>query len=833
MCYKVVNKKNLSLILFLLINTFTYGNDISPTLDWNAVPDEFRAQLKDHGIMINVRYQDEDLGNYFIEIIDEKTIKFKDLKTLSKKLQLKPIIYHIFETLPINQIILCPDELISKGLCHKSEQILYAQFSLESLTMNLTINKKLFETQKTNQLQYLQSPSNQYLSSIFKYNLNAATTISPNTSNVASLALNNITSYGNTRLLTNGYFSTSNQVNIKANLSQLLVLHDFKKSALSFGFSQGNSVFSSRNTATNYGYSGNSIALSFYSSNNLLLNKSQGSLIPIILFIPRQSNVRVYKDNNLLSIQNFELGTHELNTANFPGGVYPVRIEIREGDILVNTLTKIINKPFDLSTLDPDLGFSYSLWGGVASSPTYNEPVTVDSFNHLYFGGNINFVLNRYMLSGASAYMIGRLSVFEFSNQLMLPYGITGNANIGVDTDGGIALSANLNKSFYNILSIGASYTQQQGSNEKSPFYISNNNLSISLSLNMQSFGSLSSNINYNFKNHLKNYNFIYSNTLFKRHGFTLRTNASLLLNENHNSSLSKFNTNYYIGLELTYNFDENGSINLDTLYNPKDKLISSNINYSPNIDDNLIISDMNIGGSYNQNSSMINASTSFNSNYALGNINTNITQNNENSTTQVISGNLSGSLVIDQERSLLPNQQKSNAGAVIYLDNDIEDTLSININGTSYPITTGTNFIPLPPYKKYESYISINKETKNSLLLDTNINEFILYPGNVFSITHTAIHIIIISGQLICNGEPLKHVKVSNSINSTYSDDNGYFTLGVNRNNPNFNFVSQHQNKPHEFSLSQIQTSKLYDGYWLGEINCSHQNAGDYDVIQ
>ncbi|WP_440994849.1 TcfC E-set like domain-containing protein [Cysteiniphilum litorale] len=166
---------------------------------------------------------------------------------------------------------------------------------------------------------------------------------------------------------------------------------------MSFGFSQGNSVFSSRNTATNYGYSGNSIALSFYSSNNLLLNKSQGSLIPIILFIPRQSTVRVYKDNNLLSIQNFELGTHELNTANFPGGVYPVRIEIREGDILVNTLTKIINKPFDLSTLDPDLGFSYSLWGGVASSPTYNEPVTVDSFNHLYFGGNINFVLNRYM----------------------------------------------------------------------------------------------------------------------------------------------------------------------------------------------------------------------------------------------------------------------------------------------------------------------------------------------------------------------------------------------------------------------------------------------------
>ncbi|MDS0790461.1 TcfC E-set like domain-containing protein, partial [Proteus vulgaris] len=58
------------------------------------------------------------------------------------------------------------------------------------------------------------------------------------------------------------------------------------------------------------------------------VNHSQLSLTPITVFLPSAGEVRVYRDGKLLSIQNFPMGSFEVDTAPLPFGIYQVEVEV-------------------------------------------------------------------------------------------------------------------------------------------------------------------------------------------------------------------------------------------------------------------------------------------------------------------------------------------------------------------------------------------------------------------------------------------------------------------------------------------------------------------------
>jgi hypothetical protein len=70
------------------------------------------------------------------------------------------------------------------------------------------------------------------------------------------------------------------------------------------------------------------------------------ALVPVTVFLPAAGEVHVYRDGKLLSIQNFSMGSYELDTSRLPFGIYNVDIQVVVNGRVVSSRTANINKTF-------------------------------------------------------------------------------------------------------------------------------------------------------------------------------------------------------------------------------------------------------------------------------------------------------------------------------------------------------------------------------------------------------------------------------------------------------------------------------------------------------
>ena len=56
--------------------------------------------------------------------------------------------------------------------------------------------------------------------------------------------------------------------------------------------------------------------------------------------------MHVFRDGRLLSVQNFNMGSYEIDTSRFPYGVYDVTVDIVVNGRTVNTRMSRVNKIF-------------------------------------------------------------------------------------------------------------------------------------------------------------------------------------------------------------------------------------------------------------------------------------------------------------------------------------------------------------------------------------------------------------------------------------------------------------------------------------------------------
>ncbi|WP_323159226.1 TcfC E-set like domain-containing protein, partial [Pseudomonas marginalis] len=86
--------------------------------------------------------------------------------------------------------------------------------------------------------------------------------------------------------------------------------------------------------------------ITFGNKSSSLINKSSSSLIPIYIFLPSPGEVRIYRGEKLLNIQNFPMGSFELDTSILPYGIYDVTVETVVDGNVVSTKEQTINKSF-------------------------------------------------------------------------------------------------------------------------------------------------------------------------------------------------------------------------------------------------------------------------------------------------------------------------------------------------------------------------------------------------------------------------------------------------------------------------------------------------------
>ncbi|WP_108651089.1 TcfC E-set like domain-containing protein [Dongshaea marina] len=804
------------------------GNDNSP-FDWSAIPKSFQNEFKTQGFPISISYSGNDMGVHIAHIKDKK-LSIESPNKLLKKLPLsisaKKYMIDILENGFIaNKPIICSNKLINMHVCTiKNQQLILVKLSLDTLKAKLILNKSLFKTQIISHHNYLPPPEKNYLSSVMQYSLNSSKTFGDsNNTSTSSLALTNTTGYSNTHAIASGYLSHNEHYNDYV-LSSLKLIHNNQKSVTSLNYGNGTGIFGSSSSGMNYGYGGKVIAASWYSSNSLLLDKSQQSLNPIIIFVPRHTTARIYKDGTLLSVQHFDIGSHQLDTSNFPSGVYPVKIDLLEGGKVTGSRTEIINKPFDLSTLSPNLGIAYSLWGGIASQKDDSE------FDMPYFGGSLRRVMSPHLFSSLNLYQIGQVSVVELDNQLALPENIRSNINAGADAHGGFAFTGSLQKSFGSMLNISLLYNHVRKNShfDYSPFDFESNNINLNASIFMAQYGTLSLNNTYDIQRKNMGYNASYMLNLYSGHGFFIQGNISASWDNDESIIGSPDQFNYFYGLTLTHVFNDNSSVNSSLIYNPNQKTFSADSSYSLAADNKSFITNGSIGVSHRDNADMVSGSLSMDRSYLQGAINASAIQNDSGHNTQSLASSLSGSIAVSGGDMAFSHNTTSDSGIIFDLESPENVKMILNINGSHYPVSTGINFIPLTRYSYYDVYLMNSNENKDSLWWKSSDDSFVLYPGQIYHIKRKVIPTIQVVGQIVSHNTSAPYAKIDNHLSSEHSDAQGYFMIGINKSSPKL-AITLSNGKRCSYQLSKDKINNIHNGSWIGKVLCNGAHSSSH----
>lgn len=796
-------------------------------LDWSAVPSDFMADFKSSDFTISAYFAGHSIGDFNVRVISDHQLKI-DLQKVFHSIKLKPAVKRYFEGLfrdgmIINKIIYCNPSLQSQGICKGSKPVFLANLDLDNLSLKFYVDRSLFANQNSGGIEYLEDPYQRYWSSVFKYNFNIAQNYGNAENNsTTSLSIDNVTGFGKTHMDTSGYFSYSDD-DSDATLSQLQVIHDFKRTSLALGYNDSASVFSSNALNLTYGYNGGMLGAAWYSTTNMMQNKGSSSINPIMIFLNQQATVRVYRNNQLLTVQNYGIGSHEIDTTSFPSGVYPVRIEIYNGAQLIRTETQMINKPFSSSDLAPDNSWAFATWAGIAQN--YNA----STFTLPYIGSSIKGILGRYVMGQLASYLVGSLSVYEVDATVSLPYSVDITASAGHDSEGGYGANVTIDKVFTDWLSTNVYYNQTGKSIERSPFSFDQSQVGASVSLGFGFMGNLSVNGSYDFREDQQNYYATYSVTLLQRYGFFLTGNVyTTWQSQDPDSNQRAFD--YSIGLTLTYNFDNGSSIDFNSTYHPYTSASENNVSFNPALDSTDFVSSFDIGASYNHDPDATvdtkNAYTDigFTQRWLQGNLNAQANFADEN--TQSISGSLQGSFVVNHNGFAASNDQ-GDSGLLVDLPGAPNADMNMVVNGSFYPVHGGANFIPLPAYQPYHAYLLQGNDVSQNLMWKHFDDDFVLYPGNIYPTSRHITPVIQVLGQVKSSGNPLAYGAVHNQVDKTVTDENGFFSINIDPANPVIQ-IDQTPQKACTYMLTKKQLADLHQGSWLGEINCDDHMMGN-----
>lgn len=86
--------------------------------------------------------------------------------------------------------------------------------------------------------------------------------------------------------------------------------------------------------------------VSYGNKSNSRLEDTALSLTPITVFLPAAGEVHILRDGKLLSIQNFAMGSYEVNTATLPFGIYQVEVQVVINGKVASSRTEQINKTY-------------------------------------------------------------------------------------------------------------------------------------------------------------------------------------------------------------------------------------------------------------------------------------------------------------------------------------------------------------------------------------------------------------------------------------------------------------------------------------------------------
>lgn len=554
------------------------------------------------------------------------------------------------------------------------------------------------------------------------------------------------------------------------------------------------------------------------------------SLTPITVFLPAAGEVQVFRDGRLLSVQNFSMGSYEIDTSRFPYGVYDVTVDIVVNGRTVNTRVSRVNKIFARQQAAGLDQLSWQVFGG---SLDYDR--VSYKRNHYHNAGSEQ----TWIAGGAASLTLAILSGLNVKSTL---YGFDSNAVNETD------LTLNVNEyvsvatqtlvandgTWRNVSSVslnasggfGSVWASREDSKigDRLPVQ-ERDNYSIGGTINLGHFiphgGSLTVSQTENRYSGNKYRNLDYSTTLYAGRYATvgLRAGVQRYYYNNRNDDGRQ---ERYVSLDFSLPLASWLSVGAS-----RDRYgaTQGNISARKQFEDGPITSagiaastrlsgEQNYGNDYSVNGNM-----SYATKYNAGTVS--VTRSADNATNLNFSSQ--GSVAwAGGDFGLSKERQRS--GIIVKTGLAGDGRLAAKINNRHYVLSGKSSFIALPPYAQYKLEIMNDRNSEDSFDIVSGRKQSLnLYPGNVGVVAPEVKSMVTVFGRVrYPNGQLAANTDIHNHIGKTRTDAKGEFAIDIDKTFPVITLVSANGN----ICEADLDLEKARGAAWVGDVQCALQST-------
>lgn len=552
------------------------------------------------------------------------------------------------------------------------------------------------------------------------------------------------------------------------------------------------------------------------------------SLIPITIFLPAAGEIHVFRDGRLLSIQNFPMGSYELDTSRLPFGVYDVDIQVVVNGKVTNTRKAQINKTFARqSSVTGNL--AWQLFSGLLE---YNK-IDYRHRHNISYGkketwlAGLAFSTTKPWFSGVNMkstfYGFDRNAINESEVNVAFNDMLSINQQILAASDESLQSTSTLNLAIpggYGSLwasrkfgYVGDRLPINKGDYSSAGFSANLNRFvpwmgTFSISRNSDKYnGGTYTNADYSQTLFTNRYATVSMNAGIQRYFFDNRDgkrekyfnlDISLPLSNWASAGISSENGNMLANASLRKTFDNGPITQIGTSLSKRIKTSANN-------------------NQYQSDDFSANGYITYDTKYNAGTLSLSRTSGNDTNLSFSSQGNLAWT-----PESFNLGKGAERSGVVINTNFPEKGKMLAQINGSNYPLTGKSNFISLPPYAEYKIELMNDKNSEDSIEITSGRrNQIVLYPGNVSVITPEVKQLVTVFGRIRRpNGTALVSVDIHNHIGKTKTDNNGEFAMDVDKRYPVITLID----KQGGVCEADLDLREARGALWVGDILCEPQ---------
>lgn len=703
--------------------------------------------------------------------------------------------------------------------------------NIRSFVLTLDVNKESLATAIIPRLSLLGGSSVSHFSSVLNYDLGVYRTQLKNGNNTSNnyLTLDSTFGVAEHHFNVNGSFYGIGESQQDSQLYRAMYERDMNGRRLAFGLIdtwnlQSLGSLSALNSSKVYG-------VTYGNKSATKIQNTQYSLTPITVFLPSAGEVHIYRQGRLLNIQNFPMGSFEVDTSRLPYGIYDVDVEVVIDGKTQSRMRQTINKAFSGNNgVAQEL--NWQLYGGYVNYDNRNNRTNDSTTNETYLAGASAAMSIPEILKIASVPAIFGLAVqtstYTFDKKVVNETSV----NLNVNQFASLGWQGLLSQGgrYRNILSASLMLPKGFGSvwanREKShigkglPVYESDSYSyggTLSLSRFFERGGQLTLSRTVDKRDRSTSNNLEYSTALFSGRYGTVNLRAGI---QRYRYDYQSNSTNQrYISLDFSLPLaawlstgvsSNNGNVRANLAANrsfDNSAFTSAGFNLAK------LVKDKHNGDSDFSASGY----AAFDTKYSVGTLSLSRPDSNR------LNGNLTAHGAMAYSGNSFAASGIQEKSGVIVKTGFVDDAvLSAQVNGRNYRLSGSNNFIPLPPYSSYKVELLNDKNSMDSFdIVKGRTRNVTLYPGNVAVYEPEVKQLVTVFGRMTNqNGQAIANAAVRNHIGKTTTDAAGAFSMDVDKRYPNISMTMA----DHGICEVDLDLAKAKGVKWVGDVVCNVQ---------